>query len=38
MSGITQNTEKALKMLRSLPRISLANIRPNPNSRANVST
>lgn len=30
-------TEKALKMLRSLPRVSLANIRDNPGSRQGVS-
>lgn len=30
-------TEKALKMLRNLPRVSLANIRDNPGSRQGVS-
>lgn len=32
MSAI-HTTEKALKMLRSLPRVSLANIRDNPGSK-----
>ncbi|XP_047042350.1 39S ribosomal protein L15, mitochondrial [Helicoverpa zea] len=33
--GSRQITEKSLSMLRSLPRISLANIRDNPNSKKN---
>ncbi|XP_072936751.1 large ribosomal subunit protein uL15m [Epargyreus clarus] len=33
--GSRQITEKSLSMLRSLPRISLGNIRDNPGSRAN---
>lgn len=36
MSHIS-TTEKALKMLRNLPRVSLANIRDNPGSRQGVS-
>lgn len=32
-----QTTEKALDLLRYLPRVSLANLRPNPNSRMQVS-
>ncbi|CAO1438520.1 unnamed protein product [Diamesa serratosioi] len=35
MAGIKHTTEKALKMLRTLPRVALGNIRDNPNSRKN---
>lgn len=38
MSSVKQSSEKALKMLRSLPRVSLGNIRDNPNSKQKVST
>jgi large subunit ribosomal protein L15 len=33
MAGLKHTSEKALQMLRSLPRVSLANIRDNPNSK-----
>lgn len=37
MGTVKHTTEKALHLLRKLPRISLANIRNNPNSKQNVS-
>lgn len=36
MAGIKHTTEKALRMLKNLPRVSIANIRDNPNSKQNV--
>lgn len=33
MSAAKQTTEKALQLLRHLPRVQLANIRNNPNSK-----
>lgn len=33
MGSVKHTTEKALQMLRSLPRVSIANIRDNPGSR-----
>lgn len=38
MGSVKHTTEKALQMMRSLPRVSLGNIRDNPNSKQNVST
>lgn len=35
--GSRQITEKSLAMLRSLPRVSIANVRDNPGSKKNVS-
>lgn len=35
MSAAKQSSEKALKMLRNLPRVALGNIRDNPNSKQN---
>lgn len=37
MAATVQTTEKALKLLRSLPRVSIGNIRDNPNSKQSVS-
>lgn len=37
MSHIRETADKALKMLRTLPRVQIGNIRPNPNSKQNVS-
>lgn len=37
MASTIHTTEKALKLLRTLPRVSLGNIRDNPNSKQNVS-
>lgn len=36
MGSVKHTTEKALQMMRSLPRVSLGNIRDNPNSKQNV--
>lgn len=33
MGSVKHTTEKALQMLRSLPRVSLSNIRDNPGAR-----
>lgn len=33
MANLKHTSEKALQMLRSLPRISFGNIRDNPNAR-----
>lgn len=37
MGSVKHTTEKALHLLRTLPRVSLGNIRDNPNSKQNVS-
>lgn len=37
MASTLHTTEKALKLLRQLPRVTLGNIRDNPNSKQNVS-
>lgn len=37
MSSLRHNTERALRMLRGLPRVSLGNIRDNPGSKICVS-
>lgn len=36
MSATIQTTEKALRLLRNLPRVGLGNIRDNPNSKQSV--
>lgn len=36
MGSVKHTTEKALHLLRTLPRVSLGNIRDNPNSKQNV--
>lgn len=36
MSSIRYTTEKALKIIRGLPRVTLANIRDNPQSKQRV--
>lgn len=33
---IEATTERALKMLRALPRVQISNLRPNPQSKRNV--
>lgn len=33
MASVKHTTEKALQMLRSLPRVCLANIKDNPNAK-----
>lgn len=35
MAHLRESAEKALKMLRTLPRVQIGNIRPNPNSKKN---
>lgn len=37
MAHIRETAEKALKMLRTLPRVQIGNLRPNPDSKQNVS-
>lgn len=37
MASTFHTTEKALRLLRKLPRVSLANIRDNPKSKQNVN-
>lgn len=37
MGSVKHTTEKAIQMMRTLPRVSLGNIRDNPNSKQNVS-
>lgn len=36
MANVKHTTEKALKMLRNLPRVTLGNIRDNPKAKQNV--
>lgn len=37
MAHVRETADKALKMLRTLPRVQIGNLRPNPNSKQNVS-
>lgn len=37
MPHLRETADKALKMLRTLPRVQIGNLRPNPNSKQNVS-
>lgn len=37
MANLRETADRALKMLRTLPRVQISNIRPNPNSKQNVS-
>lgn len=37
MSGAKGTVDRALKMLRTLPRVEIGNLRPNPNSKQPVS-
>ena len=37
MGSVKHTTEKALDLLRKLPRVTLGNIRDNPNSKQNVN-
>lgn len=37
MAHLRESTDKALKLLRTLPRVQIGNLRPNPNSKQNVS-
>lgn len=36
MAHFRESTDKALKLLRTLPRVQIGNLRPNPNSKQNV--
>lgn len=38
MANVRESADKALKMLRTLPRVQIGNLRPNPNSKQNVRT
>lgn len=37
MASLKESADRALKMLHGLPRVQLGNLRPNPNSKKNVS-
>lgn len=37
MAHLRETSDKALKLLRTLPRVQIGNLRPNPNSKQNVS-
>lgn len=37
MAHLRESSDKALKLLRTLPRVQIGNLRPNPNSKQNVS-
>lgn len=36
MAHFRESSDKALKLLRTLPRVQIGNLRPNPNSKQNV--